>query len=68
MSALLKVLVQENEFKNPGKIMSFLKEVFRDVLQEMLEAEMDLFLGYSRGADSSCKVQIIAETDIQLKS
>ncbi len=43
MSALSKELVQEiiqeNDFKNPGDILSFLMESFRDVLQEMLEAE-----------------------------
>lgn len=44
MSVLSKELVQEiieeNDFKNPGAIISFLKEAFKDVLQEMLEAEM----------------------------
>lgn len=28
--------------------MSFLKEAFKDILQEMFEAEMDVTLGYSR--------------------
>jgi hypothetical protein len=52
MSVLSKELVQEiieeNDFKSPGEIISFLKEAFKDVLQEMLEAEMDVSLGYSR--------------------
>ena len=52
MSALTKELVREivedNDFKNPGDILSFLKEAFKEVLQEMLEAEMDVTLGYSR--------------------
>jgi transposase-like protein len=52
---LIQEIVQENDFKNPGEIMTFLKEAFRDVLQEMLEAEMDVSLGYSRD-DSNCKI------------
>ena len=52
---LIQEIIQENDFKNPGEIMSFLKDAFKDVLQEMLEAEMDLSLGYSRD-DSSNKV------------
>ncbi len=59
MSILSKELVQEiieeNDFKNPGEIISFLKEAFKDVLQEMLEAEMDVSLGYSRD-DSRQKI------------
>lgn len=59
MSALpkdfIQEIIQENDFKSPGEIMSFLKEAFKDVLQEMLEAEMDMSLGYSRD-DSSCKL------------
>ncbi|QNU65816.1 transposase [Ruminiclostridium herbifermentans] len=51
----IQEIIQENDFKNPGDIMSFLKEAFKDVLQEMLEAEMDMSLGYSRD-DSSCKL------------
>ena len=52
---VIREIVEENDFKNPGEIMAFLKDAFRDVLQEMLEAEMDVSLGYSRD-DSSCKV------------
>lgn len=52
MAALAKEVVQEiiqgNNFQNPGEVLAFLKESFRDVLQEMLEAEMDVNLGYSR--------------------
>lgn len=52
MSALPKEVVQEiirgNTFQNPGEVLAFLKDAFKDVLQEMLEAEMDVKLGYSR--------------------
>lgn len=52
MNALPKEIVQEiiksNNFQNPGEVLSFLKDAFKDVLQELLEAEMDAKLGYSR--------------------
>lgn len=52
MGALPKEVVQEiikgNNFQNPGEVLAFLKDAFKDVLQEMLEAEMDIKLGYSR--------------------
>lgn len=52
MGALPKEVVQEiikgNNFQNPGEVLAFLKDAFKDVLQEMLEAEMDMKLGYSR--------------------
>lgn len=52
MSAIPKEVVQEiikgNNFQNPGEVLAFLKDAFKDVLQEMLEAEMDVKLGYSR--------------------
>jgi transposase-like protein len=53
MSGLPKEVVQEiikeNNFQTPQEIMTFIKESFKDVLQEMLEAEMDVHLGYSKG-------------------
>jgi len=53
MSVLPKEVIQEiikgNNFQNPGEILAFLKDAFKDVLQEMLEAEMDVQLGYSKG-------------------
>jgi len=53
MSVLPKEVVQEiikgNNFQNPGEVLAFLKDAFKDVLQEMLEAEMDVKLGYSKG-------------------
>jgi putative transposase len=56
MGTIPKEVVQEiikgNNFQNPGEILAFLKESFKDVLQEMLEAEMDVTLGYSRNEPS----------------
>lgn len=56
MGALPKEVVQEiikgNNFRNPGEVLAFLKDSFKDVLQEMLEAEMDVTLGYTRNDPS----------------
>ena len=38
---LVREIIEQNNFQKPGEILEFLKESFKDVLQEMLEAEMD---------------------------
>ncbi len=52
MGSIPKEVIQEiitgNHFKNPGDVLAFLKDSFKDVLQEMLEVEMENQLGYSR--------------------
>lgn len=57
MGALPKDVIQEiisnQNFKNAGEIYSFLKDSFKDVLQEMLEGELDATLGYSKDDPSS---------------
>lgn len=57
MGALPKEVVREilteNKFNNAGEVMSFLKDAFKDVLQEMLEAEMEVHLGYSKDEPQS---------------
>ncbi len=45
---VIKEIIKNNEFENPGDILQYLKEAFQDVLQEMLEAEMDATLGYAK--------------------
>lgn len=42
---VLRGIVKENDFKNPGEIYAYFKDAFKDLLQEMLEAEMDATLG-----------------------
>jgi putative transposase len=46
---VVREIIKQNNFQTPQEIMKFMKESFKDVLQEMLEAEMDVHLGYSRG-------------------
>ncbi|WP_278382463.1 IS256 family transposase [Clostridium tyrobutyricum] len=45
---LLRDYVREQSFSNPDDILNAMKEMFRDVLQEVLEAEMDSHLGYDK--------------------
>jgi transposase-like protein len=44
----IRETIKENNIQNVGDIYSLLKDSFKDILQEMLEAEMDVSLGYSK--------------------
>lgn len=35
---VLREIIKENDFKNPGEIYSYFKDAFKDLLQEMLDA------------------------------
>ncbi|WP_443659034.1 IS256 family transposase [Clostridium algidicarnis] len=45
---LLREYVKEQKFSTPSEVLEAMKEMFRDVIQEALEAEMDENLGYSK--------------------
>lgn len=45
---LLRNYVKEQNFKSSNDVLTAMKEMFADVLQEALEAEMDVHLGYDR--------------------
>ncbi|GAB6169090.1 IS256 family transposase [Clostridium carnis] len=45
---LLRAYINEQNFTNPNEVLSSLKELFKDVLQEALEAELDETLGYGK--------------------
>jgi len=45
---LLRDYVREQKFESADQVLTSLKEMFRDVLQEALEAEMDEELGYGK--------------------
>ena len=47
-SEILRKLLQEYEVKDARDIQAMLKDLFSDTIQEMLEAELDDHLGYSR--------------------
>ena len=45
---VLRDYIKEQNFKNPDEVLSAMKDMFRDVLQETIESEMDTTLGYDR--------------------
>lgn len=45
---LLREYIKEQHFNNANEVLAGLKEMFKDVLQESLEAEMDEALGYGK--------------------
>lgn len=45
---ILREYVKEQNFKNPDEVLAAMKDMFKDVLQEALEAEMDTQLGYDK--------------------
>ena len=44
----LRQIIKENDIRNVGDIYNLLKDSFKDMMQEMLEAEMDVSLGYPK--------------------
>ncbi len=45
---VLRQMIKGNDLKSVGDIHSFLKDLFKDSIQEMLEAELEICLGYSK--------------------
>lgn len=45
---ILRNYVNEQNFKSPNDVLAAMKELFKEVLQEALEAEMDTQLGYDK--------------------
>lgn len=45
---VIKNYIKDQSFSNPNEVLAAIKEMFRDVLQEALEAEMDEQLGYNK--------------------
>ena len=41
----LRQVIRENDLKSTGDVYTLLKDTFKDLLQELLEAELDVSLG-----------------------
>ena len=52
---LLREYIKKQNFTNANDILSALKEMFRDVLQESLDAEMDEALGYGKKTNANSR-------------
>ena len=55
--AQLKEFIKTNNIKSAEDIQSALKDLFKDTLQEMLEAELDSDLGYTKHDDAGKKTE-----------
>ena len=44
----IRQIITENNFTNVADVYAYLKEGFKDILQELMEAEMDAVLGYEK--------------------
>jgi transposase-like protein len=59
----LRQIIKENNIQNVGDIYNLLKDSFKDIIQEMLEAEMDVSIGYPKNEKESLPLTT-KETDI----
>ena len=50
---MLKAYVDSQKFKSTTEIMDAMKEMFRDVLQQVMESELDTELGYEKSQRTS---------------
>jgi hypothetical protein len=55
----LRVFIKENNLNDVNDVYDTLKDMFKDVLQEMLESELDKFLGYSKLFSLLCYIMYI---------
>lgn len=44
----LRQIIRENDFQTVGDVYKLLRDSFKDMMQEMLEAEMDVSMGYPK--------------------
>ena len=56
----IRQIITENNITSVADVYSLLKDSFKDILQELLEAEMDATLGYEK----NCKGDLKSGMDI----
>ena len=44
----LRQIIKENDLKSAGDVYALLKDSFKELLQELLEAELDVSIGYDK--------------------
>lgn len=60
----LRQIISQNDINNVADVYSLLKESFKDILQELMEAELDATLGYEKNK-RRIQTWIINEMGIQ---
>ena len=66
---LIRQIIADGEFSTPNDIGEYLKDMFKDVIQEMLEKELVLELEYEKGDSQNIymiKLKIYMELKYQL--
>lgn len=53
----LRQMIRENDISSVGDIYSLFKESFKDILQELLEAELEASIGYAKNEKGSLKTE-----------
>ena len=56
----IRQIIAENNITSVADVYSLLKDSFKDILQELLEAEMDATLGYEKNCKGDLKSDNIA--------
>ena len=54
----IRQIITENNITSVADVYSLLKDSFKDILQELLEAEMDATLGYEKNSKGDLKATI----------
>ena len=47
----IRQIIADNNFTNVADVYAYLKEGFKDILQELMEAELDATLGYEKKSE-----------------
>jgi hypothetical protein len=62
----IRQIITDNNFTNVADVYAYLKEGFKDILQELMEAEMDAVLGYEKNQKgikgNNCKTPLEERT------
>ena len=62
----IRQIITENNISSVANVYTLLKDSFKDILQELMEAELDATLGYQKN-QKGISVQITKEMDILQK-
>lgn len=50
----IRQIIADNNLNSVADVYSLLRDSFKDILQELMEAELDASLGYEKNQKASC--------------
>ncbi len=50
----IRQIIADNNLNSVADVYSLLRDSFKDILQELMEAELDASLGYQKNQKASC--------------